>query len=59
LGFGNHAVATAELGISSGLSILAIALPLLSSIVVLMLLFFVARKGYQKLYKQRRTEAAL
>lgn len=59
LGFGNHAVATTELGISSGLSILAIALPLLSSIVVLMLLFFVARKGYQKLYKQRRTEAAL
>jgi hypothetical protein len=37
-GIGNHAVATAELGIAAGLSILAIALPLLSIIVMVMLL---------------------
>jgi len=43
-GIGNHAVATAELGIASGLSILAIALPLLSMIVILALLFFIIKK---------------
>jgi hypothetical protein len=48
-GIGNHAVATAELGIASGLSILAIALPLLSMIVILTLLFFIIRKRFQKL----------
>ena len=47
-GIGNHAVATAELGIASGLSILAIALPLLSMIVILTLLFFIIRKRFQK-----------
>jgi len=47
-GIGNHAVATFELGIASGLSILAITLPLLGMIVILMLLFFIMRKGLQK-----------
>jgi len=55
-GIGNHAVATAELGISAGLSILAIALPLLSIFVILALLFFI-RKGLRKLVKSKRTEA--
>lgn len=57
-GLGNHAVAATELGVASGLSMLALALPLVSGIVVLVLLFFVVRKGLQKLFKQRRTEAA-
>jgi hypothetical protein len=57
-GTGNHAVATAELGIASGLSILAIALPLLSMIVILALLFFIIRKGFRKLFKPKREEAA-
>jgi hypothetical protein len=56
-GLGNHAVATTELGIASGLSLLAIALPLVSGVVVLVLLFFVVRKGFQKLFKQKRAEA--
>jgi len=54
-GIGNHAVATAELGIASGLSILAVAIPLLSAIVILTLLFFIMRKGFQKI-KPKRTE---
>jgi hypothetical protein len=54
-GIGNHAFATAELGIASGLSILAVALPLLSAIVILTLLFFIMRKGFQKI-KPKRTE---
>jgi len=53
-GLGNHAVATTELGIALGLSLLAIALPLVSSIVVLVFLFLVAREGFQKLHKQMR-----
>ncbi|NJD55844.1 MAG: DUF4126 domain-containing protein [Nitrospirae bacterium] len=57
-GVGNHAVATAELGMSAGLSILAIALPLLSIIVILALLLFIIRKGFQKLIKSKRTEGA-
>lgn len=56
-GLGNHAVATTELGIAAGLSLLAITLPLISGVVVLVLLFFVMRKGLQKLFKQRRAEA--
>ncbi len=43
-GLGNHAVATTELGIASFLSILAIALPLVSGVVVLVLLFFCGEK---------------
>ena len=54
-GIGNHAVATAELGMASGLSILAVALPLLSAMVILTLLFFIMRKGFQKI-KPKRTE---
>jgi hypothetical protein len=57
-GFGNHAVATAELGISSVLSILAIALPVLCIIIIFVLLFVMLRKGLRKLLKSRRTEAA-
>jgi hypothetical protein len=56
-GLGNHAVATTELGIASGLSILAITLPLASGVVVLLLIFFVIRKGFQKLFKRRRAES--
>ena len=57
-GIGNHAVATAELGIAAGLSILAIALPLLSITVMVMLLLFLTRKGFQKLVKSKRKEGA-
>ena len=57
-GIGNHAVATAELGIASGLSILAIALPLLSMMIILALLFFIIRKSFRKLLKPKRTEGA-
>ena len=56
-GFGNHAVATAELGMAAGLSILAIALPLLSIIVIVVLLLFLTGKGFRKLVKSKRTEA--
>jgi len=56
-GIGNHAVATAELGMAAGLSILAIALPLLSIIVIVVLLLFLTGKGFRKLVKSRRTEA--
>jgi hypothetical protein len=56
-GLGNHALATTELGIASGLSMLAITLPLASGVVVLVLLFFVSRKGFQKLYQRRRAES--
>ncbi len=55
-GLGNHAVATTELGIALGLSILAIVLPLVSGVAVLVLLIFVVRKGIQKLVKKRRTK---
>lgn len=55
-GFGNHAIATAELGIASFLSILAIALPLLSIIVVVLMLLVLIKKGLQRLVKSRRTE---
>jgi hypothetical protein len=58
-GLGNHAVATTELGIASGLSMLAITMPLASGVVVLVLLFFVIRKGFQKLFKRRRAESTL
>lgn len=57
-GFGNYAVATAELGIASGLSMLAIALPIVSGVVVLVLLCFIVRRGFQRLFSQGRTEAA-
>jgi hypothetical protein len=57
-GVGNHAVATAEMGIAAGLSILAIALPLLSIIVIVVLLSVTAKKGFQKLVKSKRTEGA-
>jgi len=56
-GIGNHVVATAELGMAAGLSILAIALPLLSIIVIVVLLLFLTGKGFRKLVKSRRTEA--
>jgi len=55
-GTGNHAVATAELGSASGLSVLAIAMPLVSILVILALLFFMIRKGVRKLIKPKRTE---
>ena len=56
-GLGNHTIATTELGIALGLSVLAIVLPLVSGIAVLVLFFVVVRKGFQKLFKARRTEA--
>jgi hypothetical protein len=57
-GFGNHAIATAELGIASVLSSLAIILPVLSFFIIVALLFFILRKGFRKLVKSRRSEAA-
>jgi len=57
-GIGNHAIATAELGIAAGLSILAIALPVLSIIVIVVLLLFFTRKGVRKLVKSKRTAGA-
>ncbi|HXX58384.1 MAG TPA: DUF4126 domain-containing protein [Thermodesulfovibrionales bacterium] len=56
-GLGNHAVATIELAIAAGLSIVAIALPLLGGLVVLVFLFLVARKGFRNFLRQRRAEA--
>ena len=58
-GLGNHAIATTELGIASGLSVLAITLPLACGVVVLVLLLIVIRKGFQKLSKRRRAESTL
>lgn len=58
-GIGNHAVATAELGMAAGLSILAIALPLLSMLFIVILLLVLARRGFRKLVKAKRTEGAL
>ena len=57
-GFGNPAVATAELGIAAGLSILAIVLPLLSILVICAVFIFMIKKGFRKLLKSRRTESA-
>lgn len=57
-GFGNHSIATAELGIASALSILAIILPVLSFFIIVALLFFILKKGFRKLVKSRRSEAA-
>ena len=57
-GIGNHTVATAELGIASVLSFLAITLPLLSIIVAVALLLFLTRKGFRKLVKSKKTEGA-
>ena len=58
-GLGNYAIATTELGIASGLSVLAITLPLACGVVVLVLLFIVIRKGFQKLSKRRGAESTL
>ena len=57
-GIGNHAVATAELGIASGLSILAITLPHLSIIVAVAVLFLLTRKGFRRLLKFGKTAGA-
>ena len=57
-GFGNHAIATAELGIASILSILTIVLPVLSFLVIVALLFLILKKGFRKLVKSRRIDAA-
>jgi len=51
LGLGNHAVATTELLMATGLSVLAIALPLAGVVVVIAILFIIARKGVKKLCK--------
>jgi hypothetical protein len=57
-GIGNHAVATAELGMAAGLSILAISLPLVCMLVIVILLLVLARKGFRKLVKSKRTQGA-
>jgi len=51
LGLGNHAVATMELLIAAGLSILAIAVPLAGVVAVFALLFYIVGKGLRKLRK--------
>jgi len=50
-GLSNPVIATAELGIASGLSILAIVLPLLCGLIVLTLLVYIAWKGFRKFLK--------
>lgn len=55
-GVSNHAVATAELGIASVLSILAITLPLISVIFAVALLFSLTRKRIRKIVKLKKTE---
>jgi hypothetical protein len=57
-GISNHAVATAELAIAAGLSILAIVLPLVSILIVFLLLLLLVRKGIQKLIRAGKTEDA-
>ena len=47
-GIGNHAVATAELGIAAGLSILAVVLPLAGIIVTIVLSLWVIRRVRRK-----------
>lgn len=57
-GIGNHAVATAELGMAAGLSILAITLPLVGVLVIVILLLLLTRKGFRKLVRSKRPEGA-
>jgi Domain of unknown function (DUF4126) len=57
-GIGNHAIATTELGMATGLSILAIALPFLSMFVICLLLFVILKKGLRKFVNSKRTETA-
>ncbi len=52
-GIGNPAVATAELVIAAGLSVLAIVLPLLSIIVVIVLSFSLTMKVFRRLIKAK------
>lgn len=49
-GLSNPVIATAELGIATGLSILSIALPLVGIIVVLLLLFLLLVRRIRKLF---------
>ncbi len=53
-GFGNHAVATAELGISIALSILAIALPLVGIIIIFTLILLLIKKTFQRLITAKK-----
>lgn len=50
-GLGNHAVATAELGIASVLSLMAVLMPVLSGIVILILLTVLMKKAAHKILK--------
>jgi len=50
-GISNHAVATAEIGMAAGLSILAIAFPLLGIVIIVALILLLAKKWFRKLVK--------
>lgn len=56
-GLSNHAIATAELGIASALSILAIALPIIGGLIVLTLLVSIGRKGFRRFLRSRTTSS--
>ena len=58
-GITNHAVSTAELGLAAGLSILAIALPLVSIVMTVSLFLFLTEKGIRKLLRSRHPNGAL
>lgn len=51
-GLSNHAIATAELGIASVLSVLAIALPLIGGLIVLAVVAYIGSKSFCRLFKR-------
>jgi hypothetical protein len=55
-GLGNFAVSSAELGISSLLSVLAIALPVVTGAAILLMVFFIGRKLLGRLQRTRQTQ---
>ena len=57
-GVGNPAVSTAEAGLSVGLSLLAVFLPILAVGMVVVLLFVILRFFLRKLFRRPRTDAA-
>lgn len=57
-GLGNHAVATAELGIASVLSLTAILIPVLSGIAILILLLFVIKRLVHKVFRGKKAIGA-
>lgn len=56
-GVGNPVVATAEAGGSLVMSVLAIAIPVLAALLVVVILFFAARKIYTWLFRRNKLQA--